>query len=427
MLTTFIKTQIITLTLCSVFLSQSSSATDAPSTQLQQLQQQLSQLQKQIDQQDKKNWAALDANNPLGALASPDLAYSLLQQQAQYPAMLTLGGSVSAAMQAWKGSELNGTIGRRLFYPSNGTAVAATTADLYVLANLTSWSQAFISVEGGLNGYPTQFSQAFVTVGDLTKTPFYATAGETYLPFGAFQGNGLVTNTLATNAFESTQLNQLDLGFGQDGLNTTLAVFNGASNFNDFVYSAQYTTTVKQWTFGGGAGYLYDLRYSGSSIAAAYNTSNGRTNIRSGTLQGGRNGAVDFNGNALYNFNSSQSLAGDAEWITTTNSPTTVRGISPGRMQAWTVAGTYTSPVLHKNTTFTLDYSANINMAAVPLQLPGPVDQQAVSIVGIKNQWLTDFQTEIMNNVYVGPEFAWINLANDQHTWETSASVSVYI
>lgn len=418
----------------SIVFSQPVLAAENFSAELQQLQQQLTQLQNQINQAaaspaiSGRRWVASDFQNPLSSLSSPEIAYSLLQAQAQYPAVLTFGGYVSAAAQVWNGSSLNNPIFRNAddHFPSQGSALAATSADFYTLANLNTWTQALVTVEGGLNGYDTTISEAFINVGDLANTPFYATIGQTYLPFGTFPGNGLVTNTPETNAFESAELNQVDIGFAQDGFNATMAAFNGDQNLSDFVISVQDAKTWRQWTVSGGAGYMYDIRYAGNGIAAAYATSNSRSNIRTSTFQNARNGAVDLNGSTIYSFNSNQSLEGAAEWVSTTQSPTTIIGnIKPGRLQAWSLAGICSLPIWQKDTWITLDYSATIHMNAVPLQLPGPVDQEAVEIVGIKNQWLADIQSEIAHNVYVGPEFAWINLANGQHTWESAASLSV--
>lgn len=412
-------TSISSLLLC----ASTSFATDPSPAALSQLQQQIDQLQAQINVLQPPR-LAFDSQNPLAALSTPNLAYSLLQQQALYPATATLGGSLSAAAQTWNGSQLDHTIGQST-YPTSGSAIAATGAELDFLANITSWSQTFATLNGGLDGYTTNFSEGFITIGNLRKTPWYATLGETYLPFGDFPGNGLVANTPETNAFKSAELGQLDLGFGRDGFNMVLALFKGASGLNDFVYSAQYTATLKRWTLSAGAGYLNDIRYSGNDIAAAYDLSNSRDNTLSDELKGGRNPAVNLNSTVNYTLTATQSLSGAAEWSTTTHSAIVVDQ-EPGKMQAWTLTGSYNTLVLHSSTTFALSYSATLHMDAVPLQLPGPVNQTNVSAAGMRNQWLAYAESELYPNVYVGPEFAWINLTEDRHTWEAATSASLY-
>ena len=340
---------------------------------------------------------------------------------------MTLGGYFQAAVQTWGEDNLNGVIGHR-FYSDDGSAFAPISADLDTLANINSWTQAFVTIQGGLNGYQTIISQAFVNFGNLSKSPFYLTIGNTDLPFGTFPGGGLVASTVESNAFAPDQLNQLDLGWSRGNFNTTFALFNGQTNLSDFSYSAEYTVPIQSFSLQGGAGYLRDIRYSASDVAAAYGTSNSIYNTRTGILQGGRNGAVDLNASLTYTVNSNQSANLSGEWITTTTSPSIARtNISTGKLQAWSVSGSYSLPIFHRDTTFALDYSATINMQLVPLQLPGQIDEPSFSMIGIQNQWLGYFQTEVLQNIYIGPEYIWLEMYNGQHTWETSLNLSLYL
>ena len=418
------KIYVLLLSLGSFLLAENAWSEDLLA-QIQQVQGQVSQLQIELQEiGTHNNLIGLDTNSPLGALSSPNMAYALLQEQNQYPAYLTLGADVGAALQAWGGSHLTGVVGPD--YPDSGTTIAATSVDLYTLANINTWTEAFTQIEWGLNAYPTTVSEAFINFGNLNKSPFYASLGLSYLPFGDFPGDGLVTDTLETNAFLSNEISQIDFGFSQGNFNMTLALFNGLNNFNDFVYSLQDGATIKQWAISAGAGYMNDIRYSGSDIGAAYGTSHGIHNISTGILQGGANGAVDLNANATYNFNSNEALSTSAEWIGTTNSAL-VRNIATGIMQAWTLTSSYTMPMLGKATTFSIDYSATVNMQFVPLQLPGAINQPSFNFLGIKNQWIAYVQSEVVTNVYVGPEFSWLQMYNGAHAWESALDLSIYI
>ncbi|MDO8953305.1 MAG: LbtU family siderophore porin [Gammaproteobacteria bacterium] len=416
---------IIVLGLYSIMTCQLSLADDM-STQLRQLQTQINQLQIKIESiHPITNTVQVNPAMPLGEFYS---AYSLLQIQNQYTSPLTLGAEFLAAMQRWGGSALNGIIGPRGSYPSNGSALAATTANADILVNMNDWTHTFIAVQGGLNGYPTIISDAFLNFGDVSKSPYYATIGKTTLPFGSFPGDGPLTNTLADNAFDSTELTQVDVGYSTKKLNSELALFNGQNSINNFVLSMQYNTASAPLTWGLGTGYMNDIRYSGNDIAAAYGTSNGRYNISSGLLQGGANSAVDINSNLAYSLTSTQSLFTAAEWISTTSSAT-IRSTNnaTGKMQAWTLTGGYTIPIENKSTTFAIDYSATTNMRDVPLQLPGAINETALSMLGIKSQWLGYFNMEVSRHIYVGPEFAWQKMYNGQHTWESALTVTAYL
>ena len=366
-----------------------------------------------------------DAAQPLGLLSETSLAYSLLEAQSSAQASLTLGGFLQADLQTW-GANTDVPVAFSDRYPQSGSALALTSADLYTLANLNSWTQVFFTLEGGLNGYPTTLSQALINFGNLSKTPFYVSVGETDLPFGVFPGGGLVESTLEASAFESTQLNQLNFGFALGQFNTNLVVFNGQNNLNDFMYNLQYGHPFGPFSLSGGVGYMNDIRYSGSAIAAAYGSSSGRYTVQSDILKGGQIGAVNLNTALAYQLNPSQSLGAAAEWMSTTSSPL-FRNHPTGDMQAWSVTGNYNRPIFAKNTTFAIDYSATVNMQVVPMPFSVPVNAVNVNLIGTQDQWLGYVQSELAHNVYVGPEFAWIQLYHGGQTWESTLDVSVYL
>lgn len=359
---------------------------DTLSSQIQQLQTQINQLQSTLNAKGMNSVG--DGTSALVGLADPGLAYNLLQQQSQFPDVLNFGGNLGADFQAWDGTYLSRIVGEER-YTQDGSAVALTSANLYNLVNLNEWSQAFIAIQGRLDGYKTVLSEAFVNFGNLTKTPLYATIGQSNIPFGTFPGNGLVATTLESNAFQANELPQINLGLGFSNFNTVLTVFNSESNLNDFAYALGYNRTFNQLTLSLGGGYMNDIRYTGADLAAAYGTSNNRFNTPTGILRGGRNGAVDLNADVTYNLTDTESIEGAAEWLTTTHSPTVAyTGIATGKLEAWTVTGSYTFPTWGRETTLALDYSATIHMQAVPLQLPFPIDQKSISAIGLKNQWI---------------------------------------
>ncbi|MCX7123282.1 MAG: LbtU family siderophore porin [Gammaproteobacteria bacterium] len=366
-----------------------------------------------------------DSAQPLGLLSETNLAYSLLAAQAVTAPSLTLGGMLQADMQVWGANARVPSIFSSA-YPQSGSALALTTADLYTLANVNDWTQLFFTLQGGLNGYPTTLSEAMIDFGNLSKTPFYASVGEMNLPFGVFPGGGLVESTLESSAFESTQLNQLNLGFSLGQLDTSLAFFNGQNSLNDFVYNVQYGHSLGNFSLSGGLGYMNDIRYSGSAIAAAYGTSSSRYTKQSKILKGGEIGAVSLNAALAYPLTASQSLGAAAEWVSTTSSPL-FHDQPTGDMQAWSLTGNYNRPIFQKNTSFAIDYSASVHMQMVPIPFAVPVNAVNVNLIGTQDQWLGYVQTELVHNVYVGPEYAWIQLYHGGQTWESTLDVTVYL
>lgn len=420
-------------------------ATAAQQAQLNQLQAQINTLKSQINNQgnlssnngnlgmlaDQINRGVFnDYEHPFGNLPDTGLSYALLQEQNVYnKAVLTVGGQVEADIQAWGGNNLNvvpGTYNGNESAYDNGSALSLTTAKLYLLANPNNWTQIFMTVKGGINGDPTaSISEAFLTVGNLSKSPLFATLGKTYVPFGIFTGNGPWSNNLTTNAFRSNELSQVIFGFGKGGLNTNIALFNGQNNANDFSYNLQYGTTINNTNLSAGAGYLNDIRFEGGGAGAAY-AMNGASTPGVSPLNGGRNGAVDLNASVTYNFLQNQSVGLAGEWVTTTNSPE-YQGVSTGKMKSWDVIGTYNTLLANMTTQFGLDYSATQNMQNVPLPLSASVaNASTATVVGIKNQWLGYASVEVLNNVFVSPEYARQKLYSGASSWAGTLDLNVY-
>lgn len=433
------KLKVLVLGLSALFASSAFAdvaPTDAQQTQLDQLQAQINALKGQVNQvgTEQGNLGMLenevsrniftDYQQPLGSLPNTGLSYALLQEQDQFnKSLVAFGGYLEGDIQGWNGNNIgNNTIPTGYH---DGTALALTTAKLYTLANPNDWTQAFITVKGGLNGNSTTVSEAFLNFGNLSKIPLFMTVGKTYIPFGIFAGNGPWSNNLMTNAFRSNELSQMIFGYGKDGINTNIAVFNGANNFNDFAYTLQYTGTIQAWNISTGLGYLNDIRYAGNSIGNAY-TAPGSATSTTDPFTGGRNPAFDANLSLTYNFLQNQSVGLAGEWLTTT-AAALYNGVSTGKMSSWDVVGTYNTNLYNKASQFGLSYSSTTNMQNVPMGLSGSITTgTGVTAIGIKNQWLVYNSTEVLDNIFVGPEYSRQKLYNGASTWATTVDLSVY-
>ncbi len=423
------KAKVLALVIGGMFVSSVMADVNA---QVAALQQQVNQLQSELNSNVSGGSGTLsqtvnavnrnvfdDYNQPFGNLPNTGLSYALMQQQDDYKSLFTLGGYLEADLQQQGGDNINASlVPAGSTYPDE-TAFAATTAKLYFLANPNSWTQAFITVKGGLNGNSTSVSEAFLNFGNFNELPLYLTVGKTYLPFGIFNGGGPWSNTLLTNAFRSVEMSQVILGFGKNGLNTSLAVYDNSSSLSDFSYNLQYGANVGDFSFSTGAAYENSVQGTDGGVGGAYT-------VNGGSLSGNKNGAIDLNGQVSYNLGNNQALGLSAEWVTTTGSAT-LNNVSTGKMSSWQTTGTYSLPIMGANTLFGLGYSQTTNMQNVPLSANGAITATTTpSITGAKHEWLLYATSEVLNNFYVGPEYSNIKLYNGQSTWTGTLDLSLY-
>lgn len=437
------KVKVLTMALGSLFAASAmaDNITQAQQAQINQLQSQINTLKGDLSNSVTNNTNLSivgesatksinsDFDSPFGELPDTSLSYTLLQEQSQFKSPLSIGGYLEGDFQWWGGNNIASTNtivnGAGGTYNQKGTNFALTSAKLYFLANLNDWTQAFMTIKGGLNGSTTTFAEAFLNFGNLSKSPLYATIGQTYTPFGSFNsGNGPWSNDLLTNAFRSGELPQVIFGYGKNGLNSSISLSNGKTNLSTFIYDLNYEATVNNFNYNVGGSYTNDIRNSLSGIGSAY-AANGAAASSASPITGGRNGALIFNSNVGYNLGNNQGLGLYGEWATTTASG--YNGPTPtGKMSAWDVAGTFATPVVSLPTTFGLSYSQTHNMQYVPLALNGNAATGTAEIVGIQNEWLVFASSEVRPNLYVGPEYARQKLYNGAYAWTGTVDLSYY-
>lgn len=127
--------------------------------------------------------------------------------------------------------------------------------ELDAIGYITPWVTGFLSL-----GYDNDFStrslprggsldKAFITLGNLNQSPFYATAGQRYLPFGQYD-NYMVTPPV-TRFLGRTKVPQLSIGYqhtGNYGLYATIFTYRGQSQLE--------SSSMKR--VGGTLGYQYE-------------------------------------------------------------------------------------------------------------------------------------------------------------------------
>ncbi|MDN3509540.1 MAG: LbtU family siderophore porin [Candidatus Neptunochlamydia sp.] len=115
-----------------------------------------------------------------------------------------------------------------------------TGTELDFLTVIAPWLYGFISIEYENSVSPaisnSRFANSrikgesiFITFGDFTCSPWYATIGQTYLPYGQYSTYDAIHDPLTTILFRTTG-RDVALGFFNDFLQTALFVFKGDSH-----------------------------------------------------------------------------------------------------------------------------------------------------------------------------------------------------
>lgn len=138
------------------------------------------------------------------------------------------------------------------------------------VADPTVYAKTLNPSEQKLSTNDRWVDEAYITLGDFTQTPFYATAGREYVPFGHYVKNELTP--AATTYLTETQATAADVGFvtpfyntsnvygsvyALSGLNHTNAFGNGTNQARLQNFGADLGLNKKDQTFGYAAGVSY--------------------------------------------------------------------------------------------------------------------------------------------------------------------------
>lgn len=142
-------------------------------------------------------------------------------------------------------------------YDSSGSTsdIGLSAAELMIASDINPFTTGLIKLKyeqdfattPKIEGANIKVSEAFITLGNLDKTPFYASAGQMYVPF-VFDNNIMITDT-AVKVLGKTKEQPLILGFtGVNGLYGSVYAFNGDSYVSN-------NHTINQW--GTNLGYVF--------------------------------------------------------------------------------------------------------------------------------------------------------------------------
>jgi len=172
----------------------------------------------------------------------------------------------------------------------------ASEIDAYLRA--TNWLNAFASVEyshAPSSPYRIHFGRGFISAGNLSKSPFYATAGQVYAPFGRY-ASSMITSPMTLNIGRSL-IRSAVFGYQQQAhnpLHVEVYAFNGVTYLsapdhqNGFGVDAGYTYHFKKISGTIGASYISNLA-SSEGIQSVSNFNNQEQNVN----------AIDFYGSMI--------------------------------------------------------------------------------------------------------------------------------
>jgi hypothetical protein len=365
---------------------------------------------------------AYSGNNtiPLGQIPDNLFASTLIGQRANFDDYsVFFGGFIEADAQSFFGSKnINDIQGNTL--ASTGQNIYLTSANLYFLASLGHYVTAqfdFDADQGGNFG----LGNAFVIFGNLDTSPFFVTAGKSYLSVGAYGGGGTLTSGITQNIFEPGQVTNVSINYKNDALNANIAVSGATDSTANFSTGVFY---ADNWTddlaIGFNTGYIYDIAHSADTPSFQIFLDN---NNRSDDIIG------EFNIDANITYNILEGVLNlGSGWATTTNKQDFNGNGDNVLANAWYVAVNYSLELGGNDTNFGVSYGQTYNASQVPMALASSPINFDLATSGIQNQLIFSAQRAYFDdNVLFGPEYVYQRLYDGQHMNTITIDMSVYI
>ncbi len=151
--------------------------------------------------------------------------------------------------------------------PSESDIVLATF-ELGIASQVTDWVEVGASLLYEEDDTDLEVDLAFITIYNPDVAPVFLTAGQFYVPFGAYETN-LIDDPLTLEIGE-TRETAAQLGFVYEGFGGSVYAFNGdnkvkgKSRIDSWGANLNYAWENDDWGIGVGAGYINDLGDSDS-------------------------------------------------------------------------------------------------------------------------------------------------------------------
>jgi hypothetical protein len=165
--------------------------------------------------------------------------------------------------------ELSGVLRGDVLYSKNfngstDTDLDLEQAELDIFVEASRWVSGFMSLayDNGSPSYDVSamnvgsgyndvawsnvyLNRGFITVGDLTQSPFYGSIGQMYMPFGKYS-SWLVSSSL-TKKLGKTSGRAIDVGYAKDGFVSTAYIMHGDSKEVNQTSGTSNTDNINAW------------------------------------------------------------------------------------------------------------------------------------------------------------------------------------
>ncbi len=264
--------------------------------------------------------------------------------------------------------------------------IVLATFELGIASQITDWVEVGGSLLYEQHDTPLEVDVAFATIGNREKSPLFLTAGQVYLPFGAYESN-MVSDPLTLEIGE-TRETTFQAGFVKYGFNGSLYVFNGTNKkdgknqIGSWGANLGYAAETDAATWAVGIGYISDLGDSDTLqgvIGDNLGSNDISRRVAGWTVHAGAElGVFNLIGEYLFATDSFESAA--VPW-----------GLNGAKPSAWNLEAGYSFDLLGKGTTLAVGYQGS--REALALELP-------------RERWMIALSMDIMDNTSLSFEWA---------------------
>ena len=169
---------------------------------------------------------------------------------------------------------------------TNSGVFAINNAALAITSTFGDWTTVYLQPEYSETEFfgqqEFQLRKAFVTFGNLEKTPFFASFGRKTIDFGNFDGYNPFTQTEAQHYFwAASDQPVLELGFYKNGFKATASAFSGGrqlrtafadeeNNIQNYAASLEKEFLIGKGALTFGTSYLHDTIYRDNFTAHTF-------------------------------------------------------------------------------------------------------------------------------------------------------------
>jgi len=194
---------------------------------------------------------------------------SIHQQMQDYRATNNI--TTNKPIMVISGGVEGGYVAHSQYEGSTQYSTSLNTAELDIAAFLNDWAQAFMSYDyqdmpssSGTRDPQNEIylSRGYATIGNLSKSPIYASIGQMYVPFGRY--NSLMLTTTETTSLARILSTTTVLGFSQNGFSAQAFTYNtqqGEQNsfINEGGANISYSSTDSSHPYQIGASYTTNI------------------------------------------------------------------------------------------------------------------------------------------------------------------------